>query len=936
MVTHDVEAELVLSVIGSLLADLHVSTRKPVRLETDLTDVGLDSLAIVELHDRLEHDFGVRLSEDVLSTAATPADWLRAILEARGRVAELPIRPAASMAVRRAAGEAWWPKMAQTLTEALSWHVDSHPDLPSISLLSSSVDDSVEELSYRTLASEAATVASGLLNEGLDRYDRVAIMLPTGKAYFVVFLGVLLAGGVPVPIYPPARLSVLEEHLGRQARLLNNAGATVLVTISQAITAGRLMLLHVGSLRSVRTPEALAAAGRHHERLPIVVPDDVALIQYTSGSTGDPKGVVLTHRQLLANIAAMGQAAEVSSSDVFVSWLPLYHDMGLIGAWHASLLFGYPLVVMSPLTFLARPASWLSTISSHSGSLSAAPNFAYQMCVDRISDDDLVGVDLSSWRVAFNGSEPVSPHSLERFIRRFEPYGFHPEAMCPAYGLAEVGVGVAFTPIDRGPRVDSVSRDALQRSGQAIPVQAENQDAISIVGCGTPLPGYEIRVTGSKGDQLPDRLEGAVQCRGPSATAGYFHNEVATRSLWRNGWLDTGDLGYLAGGELFLTGRSKDIVIRGGRNIHPEDIEADLGELMGVCQGGVAVFASRHPDRGTERLIAVIETTLEGPDERSELQSQVARRAVTLIGAAPDEIVLTAPGTLMRTPSGKIRRAATRDSFEAGLLGRSEAPPVLQLLRLFWSGLGQGVRRLRRRMGIWIFASYAWSLVGIIGVPLWLAIHLPSSKRMRWGLTRSAGQLLAALLDVHVQVEGSLQRHLRPAVLVANHPSFVDGLALILASPGPLVFVASTDLERTWIIGSFLRRLGCVFVERGATGQSGEAVARLEAVVRSGRRLAMFPEGSISAAPGMRPFHLGAFVVAASSSCPVIPVGIRGTRDIVRPGTYLPHHADATISIGSPISSTGTDFAASIDLRDSAARVIAKLSERRDDLGQSP
>jgi 1-acyl-sn-glycerol-3-phosphate acyltransferase len=929
-VTGGREADLVLAEVASLLFDLHADTGRSVHLQSDLAnDLGLDSLAVVELHDRLEHAFGVRLSEEVMATAATPADWLRALLAARAETGELPVGRTPVRPVRRAPGELW-PEGAETLTEVLAWHVAAHPDLVSIRLLGTAADGAVGEISYGALAGEATAVATGLLDHGVARGERVAIMLPTGRQYFVVFLGILLAGGVPVPIYPPARLSVLEEHLRRQARLLDNAGAVMLVTVPEAKVAARLLRSHVGSLRTVRTPDELSQAGPHPVSLPVACASDIALIQYTSGSTGDPKGVVLTHAQLLANIRAMGRAAKVSSSDVVVSWLPLYHDMGLIGTWHVPLFFGIPLVVMSPLTFLARPASWLEAISSYGGTLSAAPNFAYQSCVERVSDAEIDGLDLSCWRVAFNGSEPVSPAVVERFVERFQRCGFRRQAMCPAYGLAEAGVGVAFTPLGQGPRIDSVERSSLQRSGRAVPVSRDDPGATTVVGCGMPLPGYEIRVVGPRGDELPDRCEGTVECRGPSTTAGYFANEVANRALWRRGWLDTGDLGYIADGQLFLTGRAKDLVIRGGRNIHPEELEQALGELDGVCRGGVAVFATADPRRGTERLVVVVETDFDSPERRAALETQVGRKAVNLLGTPPDEVVLTARGALVRTPSQKIRRAATRDAFEAGTLGQRPAPVSVQLVRFALSGVVPAGRHLRRAVVTRCFAAYVWALVGLICVPLWCVVHLSVTKRTRWRLARAAGRTLGSLAGIAVRVEGSLPPDGHPAIVVANHQSFVDSLAVLLASPCPLVFVASTDLERQKIVGSFLRRMGCVFVERDQPDQSSDAVNELEGVVSAGHRVMLFPEGSISRAPGLRAFHLGAFAVAARTGCPVVPVGIRGTRNVVRPGTYFPHRAEVAVVIGSPIMPAGSDLAAQVQLRDSTRRAIAQLSREPD------
>ena len=268
----------------------------------------------------------------------------------------------------------------------------------------------------------------------------------------------------------------------------------------------RLLRAHVPSLRAVTTVADLQAGGPGPT--PAVAPDDIALLQYTSGSTGDPKGVILTHRHLLANIRAMGAAEAPTPSDVFVSWLPLYHDMGLIGAWLAGLYHGFPLAVMSPLAFLARPARWLRAIHEQRGTLSASPNFGYELCLRHVSEAELTGVDLSSWRLAFDGSEPVSAGTIRRFTGRFAPYGLRREAMTPAYGLAEAGVGLTFPPLGRGPVIDAIDRGALARRGRAVPAAAGDRGTLQLVSCGRPLPGYQLRVVDTRARGWPSAARG--------------------------------------------------------------------------------------------------------------------------------------------------------------------------------------------------------------------------------------------------------------------------------------------------------------------------------------------------------------------------------------------------------------------------------------------
>ncbi len=920
--------------IGALLDELGVGSLGRLSWQSDLPkEFGLDSLAVVELHDRLEHAFGVRLPAEALANARTPAEWLDAVLAARGSPRQAEKLPAGSATTQplpppdlgHRTPDTPWPVSAGTLVEALGFHAQVHPELVGIRLLGDR-GATAEDLSYGTLEAEAKAYGRNLVAEGFEPGERVALMLPTCRAYFVVSMGVLMAGGIPVPIYPPARLSVLEEHLRRQAVLLDNAGASVLVTIPEALLAARLLRTQVPSLRSVRTPSMRAAASGVPRALPTVGPDDIALIQYTSGSTGDPKGVVLTHRQLLANIRAMGEAARADSTDVFVSWLPLYHDMGLIGAWHAaSLYFGMLSVFMSPLEFLARPATWLDAVARYSGTLSAAPNFAYESCVERVDDAELETLDLSSWRLTFSGSEPVSPATCERFTRRFAPCGFRPEALCPAYGLAEVGVGVTFTPLGHPPRVDTVRLADLEQGGVAVSVPKDDPAGISLTGCGVPLPGFEVRVADDQGQAVPERHLGRVELRGPSATAGYFANEAATAALWDGDWLDTGDSGYLADGELFLTGRVKDIVIRAGRNLHPEELERALAELPGLRPDAVAVFGVADPARGTERLVAAAETDQRSPEGQEALRAAVARRSLELLGVAPDEVLLLPAGSIVRTASGKIRRKATRDAYLAGTLGRPPSPVFVQLGRFALSGVRPFGRHLARRGDELVYAFWVWALVVMVGGAAWLCLLLPLPPQARWRLTRAAGRLLTAGAGIDFHVVGEVPTGTTAYVIASNHPSFVDGLALVLAMSDPLVFVSSTDFERQRLAGTLLRRLGSVFVHRGRPEESAGDLELLVEVVRKGGRLAVFPEGSMTPGIGLRRFHLGAFTVAALAGCPVVPVGIRGTRQVVRPGSYLPRRASVEVVIGSPQTADGRGFTDRTRLAEAVRRSISEL-----------
>ncbi len=888
------------------------------RLEHDL---GLDSLGRSELFARLEKHFGVRLSEQAL-LLETPRELLNAIQRAAGQApADLPQR------IDLQTGAVAESLQASTLGQSLDWHVQSHPDRVHILLYGDG--DQAEPLSYGELWQGASACAAGLAARGIRPGDRVALMLPTGREYFFSFFGSLLAGGVPVPIYPPTRPSQIEEHLLRHAEILESAGTKVLITIPRAKGVARLLQLRVSSLRHLVTLDELTDADGAHQPV-LGAADDLAFLQYTSGSTGSPKGVMLTHAHLLANIRAMGQTVQVNSEDRFVSWLPLYHDMGLIGAWLGSLYFGLPLVVMSPLRFLARPLNWLQAIDHHRGTLSASPNFGYELCLHKVTPDQLEALDLSSWRLAFNGAEPVSPATLKRFAERFAPCGLRPEAMAPVYGLAEAAVGLAFPPLGRAPLVDSVRRDSLLRHGRAEPLPADHPDALQLPACGRALQGYQVRVVDDDSQELPERTEGRLQFQGPSATKGYFHNPEASRRLFDGDWLDTGDRAYLAAGDIYITGRSKELIIRGGRNIYPYEVELAIGELEGIRKGCVAVFAASDTATATERAVVLAETRETREAALEQLRARVRERSTDLLGGPPDTVLLAPPHTVLKTSSGKVRRSSMRELYEQGLIDTKSRPVWWQLLRVTGVGLAARLRAGWRRGGELLWAGWAWSLLCVLVPLVWLAVLLLPRTAWRWSAIRMATRLLTRLTGVKVEISGL--ENLPPAgqacVLVANHSSYLDTLMLIEALPRDFVYVAKEAFQQQFFARVFLQRLETLFVERFDPRRGVEQSRQFIPILQAGQSMAFYPEGTFRADPGLLPFRMGAFVAAAGAGAPVLPVILQGCRGMLRAGSWFPRRGLVQVTLHRPLSPDGEDWASAVKLRDAARRsILSEIAE---------
>jgi 1-acyl-sn-glycerol-3-phosphate acyltransferase len=919
-----------LEIVRELVWEMHPHMRHstPVGLDSDFDrDLALDSLGRAELILRLDKAFKVRLPDHLLSEANSPRELLMGVLAARPLrqvLFEVGVAPAVVLPEIAA------PLTAETLIDVLEHHTRAHGKRPHVRIWQG--EDEETCLTFDDLHRESCRIAFGLLERGLASGDRVAIMLPTDAVFFEAFFGVLYAGGVPVPVYPPFRRAQVEEHLRRQAGILRNAVASFLIVTPELRNVGSLLFGLTEDLRHVETVASLKQAGSIDRAVPAGA-QTVALMQYTSGSTGDPKGVVLTHANLLANIRAMGEVLEASSSDVFVSWLPLYHDMGLIGAWLGSLYYGALAVIMPPLAFLADPGRWLRAMGRHRATLSAAPNFAFELCCKNVRDEDVAGLDLSSLKMVVNGAEPVSPATIARFTERFAKYGFRPEMMGPVYGLAENSVGLAFPPLGRAPIVDRVQRAALSRDGLAIPAIAADPTALEFVACGQPIPRHEVRIVDEAGRELPERTEGRLQFRGPSATEGYFRNEEKNRTLFDGEWLESGDRAYVANGDVHITGRIKDMIIKAGRHIYPHEIEELVGGIDGVRKGCVVAFPSMSPRTGTERLVLLVETRITDAAAAEVLKQRIGEACTTLLDVPPDVIELVPPRTVPKTSSGKIRRSAARALYEGGLPTHRERSLWWQVAWLTLSSFGNRVRRARRGLWEMAYAAYWWMLLVAVACLVWPMVMVLPGLHWRYGVIRSAARGFLWATGTSPRLEAEDEPPGGAVMIVANHASYLDSLVITAVIPGPLSFVAKEELARQWVAGPFLRRTGTLFVRRIDPKGGVEDTQHLLEAARAGVRIVSFPEGTLTRRPGLLGFRLGAFMVAAQAGLSVLPVTVRGTRSILRGDQWLPRRGKIVVHIGKAVRPQGSDFAAAIQLRD---RVRAAMLEHygEPDLGR--
>jgi acyl-CoA synthetase (AMP-forming)/AMP-acid ligase II len=526
-------------------------------------------------------------------------------------------------------------------------------------------DGSERVVTFAALRHSARVLGGALRSRGLDRGDYVALVVPEPDGFLTTFLGTSVAGLVPTPLVHPVYASDLGAYLDMVAPLVRAARARAIVTTASLLPMLRPLLTAAPTVQFIAAWRELAGpafpTSEHAD------PETPALLQFTSGSTSQPKGVSLTHTNLAANVHAIGGPGGLGlgPEDTGVSWLPLFHDMGLIGLALCPLYFRCRGVFLSPAAFLKRPVAWLRAISRHRGTISFAPNFGYEMCVRRVKESELEGLDLSSWRVAGCGAEPIQAATLEAFAGKFARAGFRASSLVAAYGLAEHTLAVTLAPRDRGLRVDTVHAGDLAAQRRAVPCLPDARDASRLVSCGRPFHNHGLRVVDDRGQPVAERVVGEILVSGPSVMQGYLSAPGTTAEVVRDGWLSTGDLGYLAEGELFVCGRRKETIIVSGRNYFPQDLEQIVNRVPGVRSGCVAAFAATRPGH-PDHAVVVVETKGEVPADA--LQAEVRRRVLQATGLAVHEIVLAPRGTIGRTTSGKLRRAELRERYAAGML----------------------------------------------------------------------------------------------------------------------------------------------------------------------------------------------------------------------------------------------------------------------------
>ncbi len=552
-----------------------------------------------------------------------------------------------------------------TFAQILQRAYQSRPEKTVLTLLTTGQPD--QSISTSQLVQGAAGYAQTLQAHGIQPGEVVILILQHGLDLVYAYFGCILHGAIP-SIMPFLTEKLLpERYRADLAALVSVTQPAAIITYPDFESEVRAALKPGDSVRLVLLcTQANPPCPPNFDQLPglLRTPQDIVLLQHSSGTTGLQKGVALSHQAVHHQLQSYSKAIRLNEQDVIVSWLPLYHDMGLIAGFLMPILLGIPLVLMSPFDWVRSPVRLLQAVSRYRGTLSWLPNFAYNFCAQKIRARDLEGIDLSSWRAVINCSEPMRWESQQNFLQRFQPYGLNPAALCTCYAMAENVFAVTQGGIDSPVTVEAINRDALQTRRSA-PLAAADEAAVYMLSAGRPIEGVSIQIRDEDGNPLPERSIGEIAIQSHCMLSEYYHRPDATAQALVNGWYRTGDLGYQANGELYITGRKKDLIIVGGKNIYPQDLELLAMEVPGVHMGRVSAFGIFNDETGTEDVVIVAETDAQTPAEREAIADQI-RQVVTRGSAiALHHVYIVDRHWLVKTSSGKTARSANKEKYLA-------------------------------------------------------------------------------------------------------------------------------------------------------------------------------------------------------------------------------------------------------------------------------
>jgi fatty-acyl-CoA synthase len=544
------------------------------------------------------------------------------------------------------------------LNEPISERASRSPDTRLLTLIRE--DGTREQLDASEIHAEARAYARGLEQAGIEPNDVVILAIGPLRPLIGTFLGALYCGAIPtISSWATDRLDP-QLHRPRVSALVQSCAARAVISTRDRSAAFQ-EIVGAHDCRALGCEDLQILPGR--ETAVPRLPDDIAFLQYSSGTAGQPKGVANTHGAVLRYLDAKRRTS-VGPDDVVVSWLPLYHDLGLVSGLLCPLVLGVHGVLMSAQHWIRDPKILFRAIHEYRGTVCFMPNFALNHCVRSVRDRDLEGIDLSHWERLLSGGEPVRPESFQIFSQRFGRYGFRASALRTGYGMAELVEGATTSAVGEPPRVDWIDRASLQNDRVALPRAARQSGTLAVMSCGAPMPGTELRIVDEGGDQLPERCIGEVRIRSEYMFAGYYRQPDITARAIRDGWFCSGDLGYIADGQLHITGRQTDLIIVGGRNIHPEDLEQIADKVDGLPPGRCVAFGVPDTQLGTDRIILVCEILPDCDDEQQRAIERRLRRLIAHeIGVTLGHVRFVPRGWISKTSSGKIARRDNRRNF---------------------------------------------------------------------------------------------------------------------------------------------------------------------------------------------------------------------------------------------------------------------------------
>ncbi|MDI6693673.1 MAG: AMP-binding protein [Anaerolineales bacterium] len=563
----------------------------------------------------------------------------------------------------------------QTLTQAMMERAALRPDQPAVIFIH---DDGREEtVTVAQFHARAAGYAQALQFIGVQPEDLVVLVLKHSQTLLYAFWGAMYLGAIG-SIFPflTEKLDA-QIYMERVRELVTHSRAKAAITFPEfkKQLSDLLKGVDCAVLCTEDVPEISNAQTLQQMAWPMYDGEKIAFLQHSSGTTGLQKGVALSHRAVLNQIEAYQQAIDLQPDDVIISWLPLYHDMGLIAGFVMPLVAGVPLVLMSPFKWVRDPKTLFHAIHRHRGTLCWLPNFAYNHCARVIRSCDIEGVDLSSMRAFINCSEPVFFESHQVFLEKFAAHGVRPEALSTCYAMAENTFAVTQFPIGQMPTLDWVHTRTMQEQRRALPAQPASAGSTPMVSCGFPIPNTDICILDDNGLQLPERRIGEVALRSNCMLSGYYHRPDLTTQAMRDGWYYTGDMGYIANGELYITGRKKDLIIHGGKNIYPQDLEAIANTIPGITPGRSVAFGLMDKSLGSEKIIMICELDHHslGKEEQHNIEMELRKRVVQRSEVALADVRLVGKRWLIKTSSGKIARAANREKYLREFLGEEQS-----------------------------------------------------------------------------------------------------------------------------------------------------------------------------------------------------------------------------------------------------------------------